>query len=114
MAPVYNFEIQQSGSLDIPIQFVDLVTKNPIPLTTKVFKSYAKASYTAPSASFTLTVNVVSPSNAEFHLQLAPSQSAVIPAGLYHYDVMMTDTLDATFAKRIMEGVITVTPGVTL
>jgi hypothetical protein len=111
MAPLYNFTIDQGATVALAIQYQD-ATGNPFNLTSMSLASQAKTAYAAPSASFAFSVPVTSAVNGQFLLSLAPSQSAAIPAGNYVYDVVMNNPATGE-ELRLLEGILTISPGVT-
>lgn len=70
----------------------------------QIRKHYSSNSY------YTFTVSIAE-ANGEVTLSLTANQSANIEAGRYYYDCLLTS--DSNVISRVVEGVVTVLPGVT-
>lgn len=75
-------------------------------------ESDVRRSYDSVSATTTLAVSIPVPGNGELYLTLGASSTATIKSGRYVYDVLITNT-STGIKTRAVEGIITVTPGVT-
>jgi phage tail sheath gpL-like len=73
--------------------------------------SQMRRSYYSANATANITCEVTDDATGEITLSLTADETANIKAGRYLFDVETTDTGDTV--TRILEGIITVTPGVT-
>lgn len=79
-------------------------------LTGYTIRSEAKRRFTDTQAAFAFTVQVASPTSGQFTLILFPSQSENIPAGLYVYDVKMSN---GASIERVIQGICSINAEVT-
>jgi hypothetical protein len=68
-------------------------------------KSYAS------STAYNFTAEIYDAPTGRIRLKLTAAQSEAIPAGRYLYDVEITSSSGAK--KRVVEGIVTVTPQIT-
>jgi hypothetical protein len=106
MGSKLNFIIDQGATFSI---VVDLKDTNDEPLIVDGYIANAalRKAYGA-SNSVIFTANIA---NGSLTLSLTANQTANIVAGRYVYDAKLTDSLG--IISRPLEGVVTVTPGVT-
>mgnify|MGYP003336456604 CR=1 FL=1 len=83
----------------------------PINITGYAFSSQIRKSYYSTNAAANLVVTTVDASNGNTIISLDAANTSNIFPGRYLYDVKMIDSSNTT--TRILEGIITVTPGVT-
>lgn len=105
MASKANIVMDQGSTFSTDIYLVD-DNNNPLDLTGYTGYSKMKKSYASNSAT-TFTVNVV---NGMVTLYLSSNTTANLEAGKYVYDVVLSSN---TASVRILEGIVTVAPGVT-
>ena len=85
----------------------------PYDLTGKTpYAQMRKSYYTSTAINITATVEG-DPLNGQIKLTLIPSLTNSIKAGRYVYDVEVHDDVDTENVKRIMQGIITISPNVT-
>jgi hypothetical protein len=84
---------------------------NPYNLTGFTVMSQAKKSYITPNVAISFNTTITSASAGLITLSLGAAQSANVPYGQYVYDVIIIDT--SGNVSRVLEGMITVSPGVT-
>jgi len=82
----------------------------PLNLQDFTVKSQMRKSYGA-SLAYNFTAEVFNASLGQIRLRLTATQSEAIPAGRYLYDVEITSP--ANIKKRVVEGIVTVTPQIT-
>jgi hypothetical protein len=108
MATTKNLVIDQGATFSANIQFLDN-NKNPISLTGYSARSQMRRSYSSANAT-TFTANITNATTGNVSISLTSSQTANLIAGRYIYDIEanIADTI-----VRIVEGIVTVNPGVT-
>jgi hypothetical protein len=108
MATTKNLVIDQGATFSANIQFLDN-SKNPISLTGYSARSQMRRSYSSANAT-TFTANITNATTGNVSISLTSSQTANLIAGRYIYDIEanIADTI-----VRIVEGIVTVNPGVT-
>ena len=84
----------------------------PIDLTGYQFSGQIKKSYYSSTVSANITITVPDAANGVTYLKITAANTANIPAGRYVYDVKMVDTSNTV--TRIVEGIVTITPQVTI
>lgn len=82
---------------------------SPLNLDGYTLKSQMRKSYTS-STFFNITVTIVDAENGQIKLSLTSTQSELIPAGRWLYDVEIT--LNG-YKTRVVEGIVVVTPQIT-
>ena len=107
MATTKNLVIDQGATFSANIQFLD-TSKNPISLTGYSVRSKMRTSYDAANAA-TLTATVVNAATGNINLFLNSSNTSLLPHGRYVYDV---EAYAGNTVIRVVEGSITVMPGV--
>jgi len=85
---------------------------SPVDLSGYTFEGKFKTSYYAANASGNLVIQILNASAGNTLLSMNSAVTANIAAGKYYYDVLMTDTFGNV--TRVLEGILTVTPGVTI
>lgn len=110
MATKGNLVIDQGADFEAKIQMTD-DDGNMLYLGDFTANSHIKKWYTSSTitAEFVATVNV---DTSEVVLQLYANQTSLIPDGRYVYDVKLTNS-STNAVSRFIEGIVTVTPGVT-
>ena len=108
MATTKNLVIDQGTTFSANIQFLDN-SKNPISLAGYSARSQMRRSYSSANAT-TFTANITNATTGNVSISLTSSQTANLIAGRYIYDIEanIADTI-----VRIVEGIVTVNPGVT-
>jgi len=84
----------------------------PIDITGYSFHGQIKKSYYSANANATFTVTVIDAANGNTVISLDSANTANIYPGRYVYDIKMKDSSNST--SRILEGIATITPEVTL
>jgi hypothetical protein len=107
MATTKNLVIDQGATFSANIQFLDN-SKNPISLAGYSVRSKMRTSYDASNAAI-LTANVVNATTGNVNLFLTAANTSLLPHGRYVYDV---EAYLGNTVVRVVEGSITVMPGV--
>lgn len=108
MANKANLKIDQGTDFLTTVTLTD-DAGDPISLSGYVGAGQIRKYYTSTNAvDFDVTVT---PSTGEVTLQLTSTQTNAMEAGRYVYDVELTD--GANVVSRVLEGIVTITPGVT-
>jgi len=108
MAATKNLVIDQGATFSANIQYLDN-SKNPISLSGYDINSQMRRSYYSANA-VSFTANITNASTGNINIALDSTQTANLIAGRYVYDV---EANIGSTVLRIVEGIITVTPGVT-
>jgi hypothetical protein len=109
MATKVNLIMDQGATFNSSFTVLD-VDENPIDFTGYNAVSVMKKTYTSMT-SYSFTVNAYS--NGNINLFMTADDTLQIPAGRYVYDVDVTES-NSGVKSRIAEGIITVTPAVTM
>jgi hypothetical protein len=109
VATIANIFIDQ-GSDYSNIITVSASNGQPLNLTGYVVKSQIRKSYTSTIA-YNFAASIFAPATGKVRLQLSAAASEEIPPGRYLYDVEITSESGAK--KRVVEGIVTVTPQIT-
>ncbi|HHA18293.1 MAG TPA: hypothetical protein ENK70_01130 [Methylophaga sp.] len=112
MAVAINFVMDQ-GTLFEAIATIQNDDGSIFDLTDMVAYCQMKRSYFTHSA-ITITAEVYgTPSEGKIKLSLLPHETDKIKACRYVYDVEVHDVNDSNYVKRVLQGVITVSPQAT-
>lgn len=85
---------------------------NPMDLTGYTAYSQMKKWYTSTAnATFNFTVTIPTPNTGVLNLSMSPAITSSLWAGRYVYDVDIVDS--SNNVTRVIEGFVTLTPGVT-
>jgi hypothetical protein len=107
MATKANITIDQGTTFNTEIVLTD-EEGNAIDLSGYTGKAQLRKSYTSSTyKSFQVTLN-----DGVVYLAMNSSNSSSLTAGRYVYDVILTDSLNNV--NRIIEGIVTVTPRVSV
>lgn len=109
MAQISNLFVDQ-GSDYSSIITVTSASGAPLNLMGFTAKSQMRKSYGA-SLAYNFTAEIYDEFTGRIRLSLTSAQSELIPAGRYLYDVEITS--DTGTKKRVVEGIVTVTPQIT-
>ena len=107
MATNKNLVIDQGATFSANVQFLD-TNKNPISLAGYNVRSKIRTSYDAANAAV-LIASVTDAANGNVNLFLQSANTSLLPQGRYVYDV---EAYAGNTVIRIVEGAITVSPGV--
>ena len=107
MATNKNLVIDQGATFSANVQFLD-ANKNPISIWEYDPRSKMRTSYDSANAAV-LTATITDPTTGNINLFLDAASTALLPQGRYVYDV---ELYTGDVVHRVVEGSITVTPGV--
>lgn len=111
MAAYTELYMDQGATFNNTLNLTDDVTNATINVSGYTVRSQMRRSYYSANASANITCTITGASNGEITMSLTDGQTANIKAGRYLFDVETVDT--GGVVTRILEGIITVTPGVT-
>ena len=109
MATISNLFVD-AGSDYSNIITVSSTNGQPLDLTGYTVASQMRKSYSSSTA-YAFTASVYDAANGKVRLQLSASDSSVIPAGRWLYDVEITSSSGTK--TRVVEGIVTITPQIT-
>ena len=112
MASYIELYVDQGSTFSSTITLVDDVTNLPINVANYSVKSYMRRSYYSSTVSANLTCTISDASNGVVVVSMSNTVTSAIKAGRYVFDVTTKDSNN--IVSRVIEGTITVTPGVTL
>lgn len=113
MASIKNLVIDQGATFSLSITVAD-ANGNALNLTGYTLRSQMRRSYGATSST-SFTVASATPATGELTISLTDAQTSALKAGRYVYDVEIVSPAGAgSEVTRVLEGIITVTPEVTL
>jgi len=107
MATTKNLVIDQGATFSANIQFLD-TNKNPISLAGYSVRSKMRTSYDAANAA-PFTAVITNEATGNINLSLTAANTSLLQYGRYVYDV---EAYLANAVLRIVEGTVTVAPGV--
>lgn len=110
MAAISNLFVDQ-GSDFATIITVTSSDGTPLDLTNYAATSQMRKSFSS-SVAYNFTATIINAVAGQLKLSLTASQSEVIPAGRWLYDVEINHTVEG-YRKRIIEGIVTITPQIT-
>lgn len=108
MASTKNLVIDKGTTFTEYISYLDN-SKNPLSLQGYTVAGQMRRSFYSANA-ITFSANLVDAANGNVQISLTASETANIKDGRYVYDIEATNN---TTVKRIIEGLVTVYPGVT-
>lgn len=110
MASVKNLYIDQGADFNAQITIFD-DSNSPWDLTNYTGESKIKKSYySSNSVDFTVSFPVVRTTGIVI-LELTSAQTSSLEQGRYLYDIVLTDSYGTK--TRVLEGIVTINPGVT-
>ena len=109
MATTKNLEIDQGASFVTYHQYLDN-DKIPISLANHTVASQMRRSFFSANATV-ITASIVDAANGNIQLSLNSANTSNLVSGRYVYDVAVTSNVSTT---RVLEGLITVNPRVTV
>lgn len=110
MATISNLFVDAGSTYSNTIT-VSASNGQPLNLTGYSVASQMRKSY-GSSTVHSFTASILDATTGKVRLQLTDEQSAVIPAGRWLYDVEISSPSGAV--TRVVEGIVTVTPQITL
>ena len=111
MAAYVELYMDQGASYNNIINITDDVTNAYVNVSGYTVTSQMRRSYYSANASANIVCTVTDAPNGEITMTMTAANTALLKPGRYLFDI---DTVDLYNVKnRILEGIITVTPGVT-
>lgn len=111
MAAYVELYMDQGTSFENTLTITDDITNVAANISGYTISSQMRRSYYSANATANINCTIVDASTGTVKMSMTPSNTANIKAGRYLFDVETTDSND--FVVRILEGIITVTPGIT-
>lgn len=111
MAAYVELMMDQGATFNNVINLSDDLTNANINISGYIVRSQMRRSYYSANATANLICTIEDATNGVIILNLPANTTANIKAGRYLFDMETVDTLGVT--NRVLEGIITVTPGVT-
>lgn len=112
MAVFVELYMDQGATFNNIINIADDLTNDSINIAGFIVTSQMRRSYYSANPSANLNCEITDAISGEITLSLTPQQTANIKAGRYLFDVVLDDPSTNSII-RLIEGIITVTPGVT-
>ena len=111
MAGFTELFVDQGASYSTTINLTDDVTNSNLNITGYSVLSQMRRSYYSANATANLTCTISDANNGEITLSLTAGQTANIKSGRYLFDLKIYNGTGTV--TRVMEGIITITPGIT-
>lgn len=111
MAGFAELFMDQGATFTAVIDLSDDTTNSNINISGYTVRSQMRRSYYSANATANLTCTISDANNGKIVLSLTAGQTANIKSGRYLFDMETED--DAGVVTRVLEGIITVTPGIT-
>lgn len=111
MAAYVELIMDQGATFNNVINLSDDLTSANLNISGYIVRSQMRRSYYSANATANITCTIEDAQNGVIIMNLPANTTANIRAGRYLFDLETVDTLGVT--NRVLEGIITVTPGVT-
>jgi len=111
MAITKNLYIDQGATFSTNVQYIDIY-KTPISLSGYTANCQIRKSYSSANAYANLNTVIYDATNGNITISLNSTSSANLAAGRYLYDITATNP-NTSSVVRVLEGIITVNPGIT-
>ena len=111
MAAFVELYVDQGTTFTNTITLNDDTTNANVNISGYLVRSQMRRSYYTTNATANIVCTITDAEYGVIEMSLGAANTANIKAGRYVFDVEMQDT--ANVVTRILEGIITVTPGVT-
>jgi len=112
MAAIANLLIDQGANFSSDVTVRDAIG-TAFDLTGYTVSAKMAKGYSSTRTRTTITTTILAPTTGVITLSLLPNITQTLDAERYVYDVELTQTSTGT-VTRVIEGIITVRPGVTL
>jgi hypothetical protein len=111
---IYDICVLQNQTFELPFQMYDDNGITPINVTNWSFTGSIKSAFTDATVATTFTASVVDASSGSIKLYLSADQTWALTESKYVYDVIANnDNVTPTSTLRIIQGKVSVKPGVT-
>ena len=111
MAAYVELIIDQGATFNNIINLSDDITNANINISGYVVRSQMRRSYYSANATANITCTITNASQGEITMNMNANTTANIKSGRYLFDLETVDTIGTV--SRVLEGIITVTPGIT-
>lgn len=111
MAAYVELIIDQGATFNNIINLSDDITNSNVNISGYVVRSQMRRSYYSANATANITCTISNAAQGEITMNLNANTTANIKAGRYLFDLETVDTIGTV--SRVLEGIITVTPGIT-
>lgn len=111
MAAYVELYLDQGSTFNNVINITDDTTNEPVNLTGYTVSSQMRRSYYSTSPTANITCEVTAAVLGEVTMSMSANTTSTIKAGRYLFDVETRSP--SGVVNRILEGIITITPGVT-
>ena len=112
MSGFVELYIDQGTTFNSVINLTDDDTNSPININGYAVSSQIKRSYYSANISGNIICAITNAEMGEITLFMSKSNTALLKPGRHLFDVLITDTANTT--SRVLEGIVTVTPRVTI
>ena len=110
MATYVELYVDQGATFNNIITLTDDITNAFINVSGYTVRSQMRRSYYSANATANISCTVTDAANGEILMSLSSEQTSNIKAGRYLFDL---ETVVGNTVTRVIEGIITVTPGIT-
>ena len=110
MAAYVELFVDQGANFNNVINLTDDVTNLNVNVQGYPVISQLRRSYYSANASANITCSITNAINGEISMTMDANTTANIKAGRYLFDLRITD--HDSIVSRVLEGIITVTPGI--
>ena len=110
MAAYVELFVDQGANFNNVINLTDDVTNLNVNVQGYTVISQLRRSYYSANASANITCYITNAINGEISMTMDANTTANIKAGRYLFDLRITD--HDSIVSRVLEGIITVTPGI--
>ena len=111
MAAYVELILDQGTTFNNIINLSDDITNSNINISGYTVRSQMRRSYYSANATANITCTITNAVQGEITMNMSAGTTANIKAGRYLFDLETVDDFDTV--SRVLEGIITVTPGIT-
>jgi hypothetical protein len=111
MASYVELILDQGTTFNNIINLSDDITNSNINISGYTVRSQMRRSYYSANATANITCTITNAAQGEITMNMSAGTTANIKAGRYLFDLETVDGLGTV--SRVLEGIITVTPGIT-
>lgn len=111
MAAYVELIVDQGTTFTNVINLSDDITNANINVSGYIVRSQMRRSYYSANATANITCTITNAAQGEITMSLDANTTSSIKAGRYLFDLETVDSLGTV--SRVLEGIITVTPGIT-
>lgn len=111
MAAYVELYLDQGADFNNVINLSDDTNNQTVNILGYTVRSQMRRSYYSVNPSANISCTITDAHNGEITMSLSANQTSIIKAGRYLFDLETVDTNGVV--NRVLEGIITVTPGVT-